>query len=141
MKLDPFFLEKCIKTLEHAYTMLQTSNNEDIAYELYRSAIIKEFEIILEQSGKLLKKILKLYSYSSKAVDILYFKDIYRHAVLHSIMDSQECERWLIYRDHRNNTAHDYGEEFANEILSIIPQFIIDAKRLLESIKIHSANQ
>jgi hypothetical protein len=43
-------------------------------YEMYRSAIIKEFEIVLEQSGKLLKnfysltfiQIKKLINYISK---------------------------------------------------------------------------
>lgn len=141
MKIDPIFLEKSINNLDYTYEKLINIKIHDKEYEIFNVIAISEIDHILEQSGKLLKKILKLYSYSSKAVDILYFKDIYRHAVLHSIMDSQECERWLTYRDHRNNTAHDYGEEFANEILNIIPQFIIDAKRLLESIKIHSANQ
>ncbi len=42
---------------------------------MYRSACIKEFEIILEQAGKLMRKVLKPYFHSAKAVDKLIFKD------------------------------------------------------------------
>lgn len=101
---------------------------------MYRSACIKEFEIILEQSGKLLKKVLKPYFASSKAVDMLVFKDIFRHAVLHSIIDTDSCERWMQYRDNRNSTAHDYGVGFAQDTLKLLPQFISDAKIILKAI-------
>ena len=45
------------------------------------------------------------------------------------------CERWLEYRDHRNSTAHDYGVNFAEETLILLPQFISDATLLAEIIK------
>jgi hypothetical protein len=102
---------------------------------MYRSACIKEFEIILEQSGKLLRKLLKPYFHSSKEVDKLYFKDLFRHAVLHSLITDETCERWLEYRDNRNNTAHDYGVNFAEDTLVLLPAFIADAMAFAEVIK------
>jgi len=33
----------------------------------------------------------------------------------------EEAERWLEYRDNRNDTAHDYGEGFANDTLALLP--------------------
>ena len=39
-------------------------------------------------------------------------------------------ERWLSYRDNRNDTAHDYGEEFAETTLKLLPAFVEDAKAL-----------
>lgn len=42
---------------------------------------------------------------------------------------------WLQYRDNRNNTAHDYGEDFAEETLSLLPQFIIDTNDLVAAVK------
>jgi len=54
--IDTTFLKKCIATLEKAYTALQTRTPEDGLYDIYRAACVKEFELILEQSGKLLKK-------------------------------------------------------------------------------------
>lgn len=128
------FLERCIQALERALKLLQDSKPDSIEYEMYRSACIKEFEIILEQSGKLLKKSVRRYLHSNKAADKLIFKDIFRQAALHGIITLAETERWLTYRDNRNSTAHDYGLGFAEDTLKILPQFIIDAQSLVKSI-------
>ncbi|MCE7060664.1 nucleotidyltransferase substrate binding protein [Dyadobacter sp. CY343] len=135
MKIDTTYYERCISTLEKAYALLLKSDPADIDYDMYRSASVKEFEIILEQSGKLLKKALKHYFHSSAAVDQLYFKDVFRHTVLRNMMKDETCERWLEYRDNRNNTAHDYGVNFAEETLRLLPQFIVGASALAEAIK------
>lgn len=135
MIIDTSFLERCIATLEKANSLLLKHESESIDYEMYRSACIKEFEIILEQSGKLLRKILKPYFHSPKEADKLTFKDIFRNAVLRGLMSDNTCERWMNYRDNRNSTAHDYGVNFANETLSLLPNFIDDAKELVHIIK------
>ncbi|OIP84861.1 MAG: nucleotidyltransferase [Porphyromonadaceae bacterium CG2_30_38_12] len=133
------YLERCVSTLEKAYSLLGTVRPEDIEYDMYRSACVKEFEIILEQCGKLLKKVLKPYFASSKAVDMLIFKDVFRHAALHSIINTESCERWMQYRDNRNSTAHDYGVGFAQDTLILLPQFIVDAKYII--LAINNQNQ
>ena len=46
------------------------------------------------------------------------------------IMSIDAVERWFAYRDNRNNTAHDYGENFAKETLCLIPSFIDDVSQL-----------
>ncbi len=51
------------------------------------------------------------------------------------ILNEEQTERWMHYRDNRNTTAHDYGFEFANKTLEIIPQFIEDATALVEIIR------
>lgn len=134
MKIDTYFLNRCIQTLDQAFHLLQKSDPESLDYDMYRSATIKEFEIILEQSGKLLKKCLKPYFHSSKAVDKLAFKAIFRHAAQHDLLTIEEAERWLIYRDNRNSTAHDYGLWLAEKTLPLMAQFIVDAKSLLKTI-------
>ena len=128
--IDTTFLNRCISALEKADTTLEQFAVDDIEYDIYRSAIIKEFEIVLEQSGKLLKKSIKPYFHSSKAVDKLYFKDIFREAGIHGLLDIDEVERWCEYRDNRNYTSHDYGEYLANNTLPLIKQFIKDARKL-----------
>lgn len=135
MPIDTSFYERCIQTLEKAHGLLLKADPGTIDYDMYRSACVKEFEIILEQSGKLLRKALKPYFHSSKEVDKLYFKDIFRHAVLRSLITEEECERWLQYRDNRNSTAHDYGVNFAEETLVLLQQFIADASSLAVVIK------
>lgn len=56
MQIETSYYERCIDTLERAHELLLKANSENIEYDMYRSACIKEFEIILEQSGKLLRK-------------------------------------------------------------------------------------
>ncbi len=135
MDIDTTYLERCTTTLEKAFGLLQCTNQNNIEFDMYRSACIKEFKIIIEQTGKLLKKTLKPYFPTSKAVDMLVFKDVFRHAALHGIIDMELCERWLIYRDNRNSTAHDYGIGFAEETLKLLPQFILDSKSIIVAIK------
>lgn len=71
-----------------------------------------------------------VYFASNKAVDVLTFKDLFRHAVKHGLIDDAACERWLLYRDNRNTTAHDYGVQFAESTVKILPEFIQDAQFL-----------
>lgn len=54
MRIETAYYERCIRTLERALELLQQSAPGSLEYDLYRSACVKEFEIILEQSGKLL---------------------------------------------------------------------------------------
>jgi len=95
MKIDITYWKRCIATLNKALTLLNRADPENIDYDIYRSACIKEVELILEQSGKLLRKGLKPYFHSSREVDRLIFKDVFRHAVLRNIITDEECERWL----------------------------------------------
>ncbi len=137
-KIDTTYLIRCIATLDKAYGLLLKANPEEIDYDMYRSACVKEYEIIIEQCGKLLRKALKPYFHSSQAVDKLYFKDIFKQCVLRSIISPELCERFLEYRDNRNNTAHDYGVNFAEETLILLPTFIKDATLVSHAINIQN---
>ena len=110
MNISTEYVRRCVQTLERALAHLNRSDPSDIAYDIYRAAGVKEFEIILEQSGRLLRKRLRSYFASNRQVDHLTFKDLFRHAAKHGLIDAHACERWLSYRDNRNDTAHDYGE-------------------------------
>jgi nucleotidyltransferase substrate binding protein (TIGR01987 family) len=153
-ELNTEYLDRCISTLEKAFLVLQKISNDalceergmrdfqqliddngNVAYDICRAACVKEFEIILEQTGKLLKKCLKPYFATPKQVDQLNFKDIFRHAAKYGLFDADEAERWLRYRDNRNDTAHDYGAGFADDTLTLLPQFIADARRAHDIIR------
>lgn len=45
-------------------------------------------------------------------------------------MELDVAERWLHYRDNRNSTVHEYGEDFAENTLKLLTDFIVDAKSL-----------
>lgn len=129
-KINTEYLQRCIDTLERSYDMIKTVQEDTVDYEMYRNSLIKSFEMTLEQSGKLLKKCLVPYFASKRIVDELYFKDIFRHAANHGLLSTEEVERWFKYRDNRNNTAHNYGQKFAQETLLLIDEFLNDVKKL-----------
>ncbi len=134
MPINTDFLIRCINTLESAFEELQQREPGDSFYNILRAASVKEFEIVLEQSGSLLKKRLRPYFASNRQADRLTFKDIFRHAAKHSLIPVEACERWLAYRDNRNDTAHDHGEGFAETTLKLLPSFITDAKDMTRVI-------
>ena len=130
MALSTEYLERCILTLESALQRLSDHQPDEIAYDIYRAACVKEFELILEQSGKLLRKRISTWSASNQAAAKLTFKDVFRTAAKHGLIEAEECERWLEYRESRNDTAHDYGEGFAESAGRQLPQFVLDARAL-----------
>jgi len=130
MPLNTDHLLRCIQTLESSLAMLQRAEAGSIEYEVFRNAVVKGFELTLETSGKLLRKALKAYGGNPKAVDDLFYKDVLRHAAKHGLLTIEQVERWFVYRDNRNNTAHDYGEAFASETLVLMSDFVIDALAL-----------
>ena len=134
MSIDTTYLRRCLATLELALENLKRPGADDIIYDIYRAACVKEFELVLEQSGKLLRKRLAAYFASNRQADRLVFKDLYRHAAKHGLIETDTVERWFRYRDNRNRTAHDYGEDFAEATLELLPRFVADARALADVI-------
>ena len=114
---------------------VESYGESDVLFDLYRAACVKEFELVLEQSGTLLRKRLAAFFGSNRRADKLYFRDIFRHAAKHGLIDTEAAERWLVYRDQRNDTAHKYGEHFAESVLACLPAFIADAKALADTVE------
>lgn len=135
MLIDTTYLERCVDSLERTLILLNKADQDSVDYDMYRSVCVKEFEIILEQTGKLLRKMLKRYFHSSREVDALTFKDVFRYAVKHGLLSVDDGERWLVYRTNRNSTVHDYGVSFAEETLVLLPQFIVDTRSLVRVVK------
>ena len=135
VSIDTTFLRRRIASLERAVEGIETQEDrDDVMYDIYRAACVKEFELVLEQSGKLLRKRLAAWFASNRQADRLHFKDLFRHAARHDLLDCEAVERWLRYRDNRNETAHDYGEDFAEATLKLLPDFIVDATALADMI-------
>lgn len=140
MTIKTDFLTRCILTMESEFVQLQQHETDSapgeagVAYDIFRAACVKEFELVLEQSGGLLSKRLRPYFASNRQADQLTFKDRFRHAAKHGLIPVESCERWLMCRDIRNDTAHRYGAGFAEATLKLLPTFIVDAKELAQVI-------
>ena len=134
MTIATVFLTQHIDTLDAAFNHLQRHDPADAFYDIFRAASVKEFELVLELSGSMLKKRLRPYLASNRQADRLTFKNAFRHAAKHGLISVEACERWLTYRDNRNDTAHDYGEAFAETTLKLLPNFLVDARELARVI-------
>lgn len=136
MSLSVKHLRHTADTLEQAIIRLKATPAEDsVLYDLFRNAAIKSFELSLETSGKLLRKVLKLYSGAPRETDRLVFNDLFRHANKHGILGAAATERWLHYRANRNNTAHDYGVAFAEKTLVLLPDYLADVRALADALE------
>jgi hypothetical protein len=136
MSLNVEYLRRTADTLDEAVAHLaQVPSEKEILYDLFRNAAVKSFELSLETTGKLLRKALKFYGGSPREVDKLVFKDLFRHASKHGLLDEAAVERWFEYRANRNNTAHDYGVGFANETLKILPAYLQDVRALANALQ------
>ncbi|NJM32247.1 MAG: nucleotidyltransferase [Limnobacter sp.] len=137
MPLNVEHLLRTADTLEQALIAIENhKRRDDVLFDLYRNAAIKSFELSLETAGKLLRKALKAFGGNPREVDKLVFKDVLRHAGKHGLLDTPAVERWLAYRANRNSTAHDYGEGFANETLTLLPQYLHDVRRIAPQIQV-----
>jgi len=133
--LDTSWLRRCVAALERASEEIADLPGDDmVRHDLFRAACVKEFELALEQAGKLLRKRLAAFFASNRRADRLSFKDVFRHAAKHGMIDGEAAERWLAYRDSRNETAHDYGEALAERTLKLLPAFVSDARALADMI-------
>ena len=128
MKLNTDFLDDCIQILEAALDRIQAAEGDDVTDAAFRAACVKQFEIIQEQCGSLLKKRLRPYFASNRQADELAFKPIFRHATRHGLISVEECERWLEYRDHRNDTAHERGEAYTDATIELVPTILSGRK-------------
>ena len=135
MSINTQGYRRCTNALNLAYELLQKASPDDVMNDIYRAACTKEFELVLGQGGHLLQKALRAWFVSHAQVDRLVFKDIFRHAAKHGLITMESCKRWLVYRDCRNDTAHQNSEKYADSIMALLPQFIVDAQQLAIAVE------
>jgi nucleotidyltransferase substrate binding protein (TIGR01987 family) len=136
MSLNTDHLLRTAATLEQALIAIGKETDADsVMYDLYRNAAIKSFELSLETAGKLARKALKAFGGSPREIDKLTYNDVLRAAGKHGLLELEGVERWLAYRANRNATAHDYGVTFANETMTMLPNYLRDVRVLATSIQ------
>jgi nucleotidyltransferase substrate binding protein (TIGR01987 family) len=133
--LNTDHLRSCIRTLAASLRFYETCTAGDEDQDVFRNAIVKGYELSQETAFKLLKKALKSYGHGGKKLEASPVKELLRLAATHDLMSLSEVERWFAYRDNRNSTAHDYGEHFAQETLSLMPAFLQDVQTLADCLE------
>ena len=132
LRTDQF--DKCLLTLEGALHQLGSHNQGTLEYDILLSAVIKNYELAVETAGKLVRKALKPYFGEPLHVARLHYADVFREAVRFGLLDVEWVHRWLGYRNSRNRTAHDYGADFAEALLPLMPAFLADCRELADRL-------
>ena len=136
--LNVAHLRRCTQTLHTSLMFYQKAEQGSFDQEAFRNAIIKGYELAQETAFKLIIKALKAYGHGGQKLMQTPVKELLRLAAVHGLMSIEEVERWFKYRDNRNNTAHDYGERFAEQTLVLIAPFLQDIATLADTLEQHA---
>ena len=140
MPLDLTPLENAVAQLEEALEIYHS----DIALidprlnRHLRSAVIQAFEFTYELSFRMIRRYLEMASANPAEIDELVFNDVIREAFRQALIQS-EVPEWREYRRNRGTTSHTYNEEQAQEVFESVPDFLQEARYLLN--RLHERNE
>ncbi len=107
---------------------------KDINDSQIRDGLIQRYEFTYEISHKILKRHLELKSPNPEVFDSMAFSDLIRTGNEQSLLKN-DWTKWKIFREMRSKSSHTYDEQIAKEVVSIIPDFIDEAKFLLAQLE------
>lgn len=129
-KLDISSLNKAIISLEEAVREYQKAKEN----KFIRDASIQRFEYTYELCAKMLKRYLETTEPNAQEVDQMSFPNLIRTGSERALLQNG-WDSWKIYREARNIIAHTYDEKKADYIITILPNFLTDAKYLYTQLE------
>ena len=126
-----------LSVLTNALNRLIEGNDrylKDINDSQIRDGLIQRYEFTYEISHKILKRHLELKSPNPEVFDSMAFSDLIRTGNEQSLLKN-DWTKWKIFREMRSKSSHTYDEKIAKEVVSIIPDFIDEAKFLLAQLE------
>lgn len=140
MNLDLSSLCKAIESLEK--TLKVAENKElaaglgDDAKDAIRAGGIQNFEFTYELCWKFMRRWLGI-NVGSTYVDGVTRRELFRLSAENRLIS--DVDQWMEYHDARNETAHTYNEDTADDVFETSRIFLADAKKLLEALKERNA--
>jgi len=123
-------LENALARLQEGYVRYQ----KDIHDTQIRDGLIQRFEFTYEISHKMLKRYLEKTSPNPEQFDVMSFADLIRSGNEQSLLLS-DWSKWKIFREMRAKSSHTYDEVIALEVISVIEDFIAEARVLLDHLQ------
>ena len=139
MKLDVGTLETAVREMGDFLEKFRDYETSDdiLLFRILQAGVIKAFEFTYELSIRFIRRQLSQASFDIAHVDALDFRDMIRVAADAELV--AEPKRWFEYRKKRNITSHIYDKHKAEEVLSIMDDFLEDARLLLGELKRRNA--
>ena len=125
-ELNLSLLKDSFKTLKECYADLSSQQDEKLKVYI-KDSCVKRFEYTYESARKIMSRFLKKeYDKTEKDLSVNnVFREMYNLGYL------KNFENWVMYREKRNITSHEYNLEETYGIIDIIPQFIEDTEFLI----------
>jgi nucleotidyltransferase substrate binding protein (TIGR01987 family) len=135
MKLDLSSLRKAIeslgKTLKVADSRLTAGLDNDTK-DAIRAGAIQNFEFTYELCWKFMRRWLE-GNLGSAYVEGVTRRELFRLSAENRLLT--DVDQWMEYHDARNETAHTYDEDTAEDVFETTRIFLGDAKKLLQALE------
>ncbi|MCY3825772.1 MAG: hypothetical protein F4X32_02580 [Candidatus Dadabacteria bacterium] len=134
MKLDVETLESAVEEMGDFLEKFRDYEASDdiLLFRILQAGVIKAFEFTYELSVRFIRRQLSQTSFNPVNVDAMDFRSMIRVAADAGLI--AEPRRWFEYRKKRNITSHTYDRHKAEEVLSIVDDFLEDARFLLAEL-------
>lgn len=109
----------------------------DPGNELMRDGVIQRFAYNYELGHKMLRRHLSATEANPEAVAALSFPNLIRLGSERGLL-LHGWDRWTAYHAARGVTSHAYDAEKARQVFGQIPDFLADARHLLERLKLQA---
>ncbi|MBI1921802.1 MAG: nucleotidyltransferase substrate binding protein [Geobacter sp.] len=124
------------QSLDKAVAQLDAGLRESLSApenELLRDGVIQRFENTYELAWKMLKCYFEATLPNPEEVDGMSFQTLIRTGSEQGLLLSG-WDEWVRYRKARGTTSRTYDEDKAREVYRIIPEFLHEARYLLDKL-------
>lgn len=128
--IDLTSFEKALNSLFEVIKIYNTNTTDLIT----RDSMIQRFEYTYSISLKMIKRYFANGAFVFENIDAMTFNEMIRQANKMGLLRSN-LEKWDDFRQKRNLTSHTYDEEIAQQVVTIIEDFALEAKFLLDKLK------
>lgn len=139
MTLDLSSLRKAVESLERAIKVAGAQINGRVntdQEEVIRAGVIQNFEFTYELCWKYIQRWLEINGGGSK-VDGFTRKELFRMAAERQLIE--DVEVWFDYAKARNETAHTYDADTAQDVYETALKFVLDARKLMNVLEVKNA--
>jgi nucleotidyltransferase substrate binding protein (TIGR01987 family) len=135
MKLDITPIQKALAQLEKSLAFYHSdiARKDPEIREQFRAACIQAFEFNYELAYKFIRRQLAQIVPSPQSLVQMAFPDLIRSAADAGMIP--DVKRFLIYRDKRNLSSHAYDIKKAEEVISVLSDFLKDMQFLVSELK------
>ncbi len=139
--LDLSALRQALSSLEDGLEVVSNhdwfNQQTDKVKNTLIAGVIQNFEFVYEISIKMIRRQIEAESASPNEVDETNFREVLRVAAEKGLI--ADVDAWFKYRNMRNITAHTYDREKAQQVYQNTLIFIVDARKLLQTLEVRNA--